>query len=58
MPGLLNNTGKSTIENRNIVGLTPFRRFRTAVELTLKQFAGISNVIVSLDGDPKFADES
>jgi len=33
-------------------------RFRTAVELTLKQFAGISNVIVSLDGDPKFADES
>jgi Sporulation and spore germination len=33
-------------------------RFKTAVELTLKQFAEVRNVIVSLNGDPKFADES
>jgi hypothetical protein len=33
-------------------------RFKTAVELTLKQFAEVRTVIVSLDGDPKFADAS
>ena len=32
-------------------------RFRTAVELTLKQFPNVKTVIVSLNGDPKFADE-
>ncbi len=33
-------------------------RFKTAVELTLKQFPTVKKVIVSLDGDPKFWDES
>jgi hypothetical protein len=32
-------------------------RFRTAVELTLKQFPNVRQAIVSLNGDPKFADE-
>jgi spore germination protein GerM len=32
-------------------------RFKTAVELTLKQFPSVRRVIVSLDGDEKFADE-
>lgn len=33
-------------------------RFKTAVELTLKQFPTVKRVIVSLDGDAKFWDES
>lgn len=33
-------------------------RFKTAVELTLKQFPSVRRVIVSLNGDEKFADES
>jgi spore germination protein GerM len=33
-------------------------RFKTAVELTLKQFPTVKKVVVSLDGDPKFWDES
>lgn len=33
-------------------------RFKTAVELTLKQFTSVQRVIVSLNGDEKFADES
>ena len=33
-------------------------RFKTAVELTLKQFPSVQRVIVSLDGDEKFYDES
>lgn len=33
-------------------------RFKTAVELTLKQFPSVKKVIVSLDGDKKFWDES
>lgn len=33
-------------------------RFKTAVELTLKQFPSVQKVIVSLNGDEKFADES
>lgn len=32
-------------------------RFKTAVELTLKQFASVKRVIVSLDGDVNFASE-
>ncbi|HKG59929.1 MAG TPA: GerMN domain-containing protein [Pyrinomonadaceae bacterium] len=32
-------------------------RFKTAVELTLKQFPSVRRVIVSLNGDPKFYDE-
>jgi spore germination protein GerM len=32
-------------------------RFKTAVELTLKQFPSIRRVIVSLNGDEKFYDE-
>ena len=32
-------------------------RFKTAVELTLKQFPSIQRVIVSLNGDEKFSDE-
>lgn len=32
-------------------------RFKTAVELTLKQFPSVQRVIVSLNGDPKFYDE-
>lgn len=32
-------------------------RFKTAVELTLKQFPSVERVIVSLNGDEKFADE-
>jgi len=33
-------------------------RFKTAVELILKQFPTVQNVIVSLNGNTKFADES
>jgi hypothetical protein len=33
-------------------------RFKTAVELTLKQFPTVKRVVVSLDGDAKFWDES
>lgn len=33
-------------------------RFKTAVELTLKQFPTVQKVIVSLNGDEKFYDES
>lgn len=33
-------------------------RFKTAVELTLKQFPSVWRVIVSLNGDEKFYDES
>ncbi len=33
-------------------------RFKTAVELTLKQFPTVQRVIVSLNGDEKFWDES
>lgn len=33
-------------------------RFKTAVELTLKQFPSVQRVIVSLNGDAKFWDES
>lgn len=33
-------------------------RFKTAVELTLKQFPTVRTVIVSLNGDEKFWDES
>ena len=33
-------------------------RFKTAVELTLKQFPSVRRVIVSLNGDEKFYDES
>lgn len=33
-------------------------RFKIAVELTLKQFPSVQRVIVSLNGDEKFADES
>lgn len=36
--------------------LTPVR-FKTAVELTLKQFPSVRRVIVSLNGDEKFYDE-
>jgi spore germination protein GerM len=32
-------------------------RFKSAVELTLKQFPNVRQVIVSLNGDPKFWDE-
>jgi hypothetical protein len=32
-------------------------RFKTAVELTLKQFASVRRVIVSLNGDEKFYEE-
>ena len=32
-------------------------RFKTAVELTLKQFPSVQRVIVSLNGDAKFYDE-
>jgi len=32
-------------------------RFKTAVELTLKQFPSVQRVIVSLNGDEKFYDE-
>lgn len=32
-------------------------RFKTAVELTLKQFSSVRRVIVSLNGDAKFYDE-
>lgn len=32
-------------------------RFKTAVELTLKQFPSVRRVIVSLNGDERFADE-
>ena len=32
-------------------------RFKTAVELTLKQFPSVQRVIVSLNGDETFADE-
>ena len=32
-------------------------RFKTAVELTLKQFPSVRRVIVSLNGDEKFYDE-
>ena len=32
-------------------------RFKTAVELTLKQFPSVQRVIVSLNGDVRFADE-
>ena len=32
-------------------------RFKTAVELTLKQFPSVQRVIVSLNGDTKFSDE-
>ena len=32
-------------------------RFKTAVELTLKQFPTVQRVIVSLNGNAKFADE-
>src|SRR6185369_1891282 len=32
-------------------------RFKTAVELTLKQFPAVHRVIVSLNGDEKFYDE-
>src|SRR5215208_776239 len=32
-------------------------RFKTAVELTLKQFASVRRVIVSVNGDEKFYDE-
>lgn len=32
-------------------------RFKKAVELTLQQFPNVSRVIVSLNGDAKFADE-
>jgi spore germination protein GerM len=32
-------------------------RFKTAVELTLKQFPSVRRVIVSLNGDKKFYDE-
>ena len=31
-------------------------RFKTAVELTLKQFANVRRVIVTLNGDPDFAE--
>ena len=33
-------------------------RFKKAVELILKQFPSVENVIVSLDGNEKFADEN
>lgn len=33
-------------------------RFKTAVELTLKQFPSVRRVIVSVNGDEKFYDES
>lgn len=33
-------------------------RFKKAVELTLKQFPSVQRVIVSVDGDEKFADAS
>ena len=33
-------------------------RFKTAVELTLKQFPAVRQVIVSVNGDAKFYDES
>jgi spore germination protein GerM len=32
-------------------------RFKTAVELTLKQFPSVQRVIISLNGDEKFANE-
>jgi spore germination protein GerM len=32
-------------------------RFKTAVELTLKQFPSVQRVIVSLNGDEKFSEE-
>lgn len=33
-------------------------RFEKAVELTLKQFPNVRRVVVSLDGDPRFASEN
>lgn len=48
------------VSNRSWAGwpgdLAPVR-FKTAVELTLKQFPSVQRVIVSLNGDEKFADE-
>ena len=48
------------ISNRRWAGwpgdLAPVR-FKTAVELTLKQFPSVRRVIVSLNGDPKFYSE-
>ncbi len=48
------------ISNRRWTGwggdLAPVR-FKTAVELTLKQFPSVRTVIVSLNGDEKFDDE-
>ena len=48
------------ISNRRWAGwpgdLAPVR-FKTAVELTLKQFPSVRRVIVSLNGDKRFADE-
>jgi len=38
-------------------GSTSPIRFKTAVELTLKQFPNVRRVIVSLNGDPNFADQ-
>jgi hypothetical protein len=32
-------------------------RFKKAVELTLKQFPNVRNVVVTLDGDPNFAED-
>jgi spore germination protein GerM len=48
------------VSNRRWAGwpgdLAPVR-FKTAVELTLKQFPSVKRVIVSLNGDTKFYDE-
>jgi spore germination protein GerM len=48
------------VSNRKWAGwpgdLAPVR-FKTAVELTLKQFPSVQRVIVSLNGNKKFADE-
>ncbi len=48
------------VTNRNWAGwpgdLAPVR-FKTAVELTLKQFPSVQRVIVSLNGDENFASE-
>ena len=48
------------VSNRRWAGwpgdLAPVR-FKTAVELTLKQFPSVQRVIVSLNGDTKFYDE-
>ena len=45
------------VSNRRWPGDLASVRFKTAVELTLKQFPSVQRVVVSLNGDERFADE-